>query len=125
MDAKSYSRVAAIIFAIIAILQLVRALSGWELTLNGGGHSAMGKLARIDWRARVCRAYRFLKTALVTAAIASAYARCEMVVARPSQKANSGIRPLAKPAPLTLRFSATLNLWRASLLIANAAPSPP
>ena len=35
MDAKSYSRVAAIIFAIIAILQLVRALSGWELTLNG------------------------------------------------------------------------------------------
>ena len=35
MDAKSYSRVAAIIFAVIAILQLVRALSGWELTLNG------------------------------------------------------------------------------------------
>ena len=36
MDGKSYSRVAAIIFAIIAVLQLVRALSGWELTLNGG-----------------------------------------------------------------------------------------
>jgi lipopolysaccharide export LptBFGC system permease protein LptF len=36
MDTKSYSRVAAIIFAIIAILQLVRALSGWEVTLNGG-----------------------------------------------------------------------------------------
>ena len=35
MDGKSYSRVAAIIFAIIAVLQLVRALSGWELTLNG------------------------------------------------------------------------------------------
>ena len=35
MDAKSYSRVAAIIFAIIAVLQLGRALSGWELTLNG------------------------------------------------------------------------------------------
>jgi hypothetical protein len=35
MDARSYSRLAAIIFAIIAILQLVRALSGWELTLNG------------------------------------------------------------------------------------------
>jgi hypothetical protein len=35
MDAKSYSRVAAIIFAIIAILQLVRVLSGWEITLNG------------------------------------------------------------------------------------------
>ena len=35
MDAKSYSRVAAIIFAIIAILQLVRAISGWEVTVNG------------------------------------------------------------------------------------------
>ena len=35
MDARSYSRLAAIIFAIIAILQLVRALSGWDLTLNG------------------------------------------------------------------------------------------
>ena len=35
MDAKSYSRVAAIIFAIIAALQLVRALSGWEITING------------------------------------------------------------------------------------------
>ena len=36
MDAKSYSRIAAIIFAVIATLQLVRALAGWELTLNGG-----------------------------------------------------------------------------------------
>ena len=35
MDAKSYSRVAAVIFAVIALLQLVRALAGWELTLNG------------------------------------------------------------------------------------------
>ena len=35
MDAKSYSRVAAIIFAIIAVLQLVRAFSGWDITLNG------------------------------------------------------------------------------------------
>jgi hypothetical protein len=35
MDAKSYPRVAAIIFAITAVLQLVRALSGWEVTLNG------------------------------------------------------------------------------------------
>ena len=35
MDAKSYSRLAAVIFAIIAILQLVRAVSGWEITLNG------------------------------------------------------------------------------------------
>jgi hypothetical protein len=35
MDARSYSRVAAIIFAIIAILQLARAVSGWEVTVNG------------------------------------------------------------------------------------------
>jgi hypothetical protein len=35
MDAKSYSRIAAIIFAIIAALQLVRAGSGWEISLNG------------------------------------------------------------------------------------------
>jgi hypothetical protein len=35
MDAKSYSRVAAIIFAVIALLQLVRALSGWDITVNG------------------------------------------------------------------------------------------
>ena len=35
MDAKIYSRIAAVIFAIIAVLQLVRAASGWEITLNG------------------------------------------------------------------------------------------
>ena len=35
MDAKSYSRVAAIIFAVIALLQLFRALAGWDITLNG------------------------------------------------------------------------------------------
>jgi hypothetical protein len=35
METRSYSRVAAIVFAVIAALQLVRALSGWELTLNG------------------------------------------------------------------------------------------
>jgi hypothetical protein len=35
MDAKGYSRLAAVIFAIIAMLQLLRALSGWPLTLNG------------------------------------------------------------------------------------------
>jgi uncharacterized membrane protein len=34
MDAKSYSRVAAVIFAVIALLQLFRALAGWELTVN-------------------------------------------------------------------------------------------
>ena len=35
MEAKSYARLAAVIFATIALLQLVRALSGWELTLSG------------------------------------------------------------------------------------------
>ena len=35
MDAKSYSRVAAVIFAVIALLQLFRALAGWDITLNG------------------------------------------------------------------------------------------
>jgi hypothetical protein len=35
MDAKSYSRVAGIVFAIVALLQLFRALSGWEITVNG------------------------------------------------------------------------------------------
>jgi hypothetical protein len=35
MDAKIYSRIAAVIFAILSILQLVRAASGWEITLNG------------------------------------------------------------------------------------------
>ena len=35
MDAKSYSRLAAAIFAVIALLQLVRAASGWEIVLNG------------------------------------------------------------------------------------------
>jgi hypothetical protein len=35
MDAKTYARVAAVIFAIIAVLQLGRATSGWEIMLNG------------------------------------------------------------------------------------------
>jgi hypothetical protein len=37
MDAKSFSRVAAVVFAIVAILQLVRALAGWDITINGAG----------------------------------------------------------------------------------------
>jgi hypothetical protein len=32
---KRYSRVAAVICAIIALLQLFRALAGWDITLNG------------------------------------------------------------------------------------------
>jgi hypothetical protein len=35
MDANSYSRIAAIIFGVVAILQLARALSGWDITVNG------------------------------------------------------------------------------------------
>jgi hypothetical protein len=35
VEAKSYAKLAAAIFALIALLQLVRALSGWEITING------------------------------------------------------------------------------------------
>jgi hypothetical protein len=35
MDPKNYSRLAAIIFAVIAVLQLLRVLFAWEVTLNG------------------------------------------------------------------------------------------
>jgi hypothetical protein len=35
MDPVSYSRLAGAIFAIIAILQLVRALAGWPVTIGG------------------------------------------------------------------------------------------
>jgi hypothetical protein len=34
MEAKKYARLAAAIFGVIALLQLVRALSGWEITIN-------------------------------------------------------------------------------------------
>ena len=34
MDPVSYSRLAGAIFAIVAILQLVRALAGWPLTIG-------------------------------------------------------------------------------------------
>jgi hypothetical protein len=45
MEAKSYSRLTAAIFAIIALLQLVRALSGWDITFNG-----IPGLAPVWWR---------------------------------------------------------------------------
>jgi hypothetical protein len=35
MEAKSYAQLAATIFALIALLQFLRALSGWEITING------------------------------------------------------------------------------------------
>ena len=34
MTAKNYSRLAALIFAIVAVLQLARALSGWPVTVG-------------------------------------------------------------------------------------------
>jgi len=38
MSARDYSRLAAIIFAIVALVQLVRAVSGWPITV-GATHS--------------------------------------------------------------------------------------
>ena len=35
MDAKSYSRLAALLFAIIAVLQFTRAVGGWQIVVNG------------------------------------------------------------------------------------------
>jgi putative Mn2+ efflux pump MntP len=34
MTAKSYSRLAALIFALVAALQLIRAVSGWPITVG-------------------------------------------------------------------------------------------
>ena len=38
MSARDYSRLAAIIFAIVALVQLVRAVIGWPITI-GATHS--------------------------------------------------------------------------------------
>jgi hypothetical protein len=35
MNATSYARLAGVIFAMVAILQLVRAVSGWPVTVAG------------------------------------------------------------------------------------------
>ena len=35
MDARSYSRLAALLFAIIAVLQFTRAVGGWQVVVNG------------------------------------------------------------------------------------------
>jgi putative Mn2+ efflux pump MntP len=34
MTAKSYSRLAALIFAVVAVLQVIRAVSGWPVTVG-------------------------------------------------------------------------------------------
>ena len=35
MDPKNYSRLAAVIFAVIALLQLIRVVLAWDIMLNG------------------------------------------------------------------------------------------
>ena len=35
MDPRFYSRLAAVIFAVIGLVQLLRVLFAWEVTLNG------------------------------------------------------------------------------------------
>ena len=35
MTARNYCRLAALLFAIIAVLQFVRALGGWQIVVNG------------------------------------------------------------------------------------------
>ena len=35
MEATRYSRLAAAVFALIGLLQLLRAAAGWQITLNG------------------------------------------------------------------------------------------
>jgi hypothetical protein len=35
MNARSYSRLAALIFAIIAVVQFIRAAGGWQIVVNG------------------------------------------------------------------------------------------
>jgi hypothetical protein len=35
MNASSYARLAAVIFTIIALLQLVRAVGGWPIVVGG------------------------------------------------------------------------------------------
>ena len=35
MEATGYVRLAAVVFALIGVLQLARAAMGWEITLNG------------------------------------------------------------------------------------------
>jgi hypothetical protein len=35
MTAQSYTRLAAVIFAIIAVLQAARAIGGWPVTIDG------------------------------------------------------------------------------------------
>ena len=57
MRATSYAMMAAALFAIISVLQLVRALAGWPITVGGTMDPRLGELdslccccrARVDW----------------------------------------------------------------------------
>ena len=35
MNARSYSRLAALLFGIIAVVQFIRAAGGWQIVVNG------------------------------------------------------------------------------------------
>lgn len=35
MTARNYARLAALLFAIIAVLQFIRAVGGWQIIVNG------------------------------------------------------------------------------------------
>ena len=35
MTAQSYARLAALLFALIAVLQFIRAVGGWQIVVNG------------------------------------------------------------------------------------------
>jgi hypothetical protein len=57
MSASAYARIAAIIFALIALLQLVRALLGWPVTVGGAEMPVWPSwsplLSRRPWRGSV------------------------------------------------------------------------
>ena len=47
MTAKSYCRLAALIFAVVAASQLIRAVNGWPITVVR--QPVMGKLGRLHY----------------------------------------------------------------------------
>jgi hypothetical protein len=60
MNAASYGRLAAALFALIAVLQLLRALLGWPVSVNGVAipvwaswvaFAVSGALSALGWRA--------------------------------------------------------------------------
>jgi hypothetical protein len=53
MTPKTYSRLAALIFAIVALLQLARAVSGWPITVDTNISvpiwASCSALSQLDW----------------------------------------------------------------------------